>query len=66
MPHVYTAVAGIDCMTTVIFCTYIFFVDNDAILFLKIVNFIGIAGCILLYLIVTESPRWLILNNRNE
>jgi len=45
---------------------YILFINNDAILFMQIANFIGLASCVSLFLVAIESPRWLLLNNKKE
>jgi hypothetical protein len=62
MSYVYTAYASIDNLTTVVFCLYILFIDRDVVFFMKIANFIGMIGSFSLFLVVVESPRWLILN----
>ena len=66
LPYVYTAYSSIDTMTTVVFCLYILFINKDAIFFMQIANFIGLAGCISLFLLAKESPRWLLLNDKKE
>ena len=42
------------------------YINRDGITFMIIANYIGMAAYLIHILIGTESPRWLLLNNRNE